>query len=70
MRLAMPTRPLWPLKNSQSSNPVDLEVALTRQAIWDSYSPNTLTLTPTAAGWMSYGTCMAQEVIATVVRWA
>ena len=33
MRLAMPTRPLWPLKNSQSANPAALAMTFTRRAI-------------------------------------
>ena len=41
MRRAMPTRPLWPLKNSQSANPAALAITLTRRAIWDSDSPKT-----------------------------
>ena len=39
MRRAMPTRPLWPLNNSQSANPAALAIALTRRAICDSDSP-------------------------------
>ena len=50
MRLAMPTRPLWPLKNSQFSSPAALAMAFTRRAICDSDSPNTFTSPPTPAG--------------------
>ena len=35
MRLAMPTRPLWPLKNSQSTRPAALAITFTRRAICD-----------------------------------
>ena len=41
MRRAMPTRPLWPLNNSQSANPAALAIALTRRAICHSDSPKT-----------------------------
>ena len=40
MRRAMPTRPLWPLNNSQSLKPAALAIAFTRRAIWDSDSLN------------------------------
>ena len=36
MRRAIPTRPLWPLKNSQSARPAALAVTFTRRAICDS----------------------------------
>ena len=45
MRRAMPTRPLWPLKNSQSASPAARAMAFTRRAIWDSDSPNTFSVT-------------------------
>ncbi len=38
MRRAMPTCPLWPLKNSQFSSPTAWAMAFTRRAIWDSDS--------------------------------
>ena len=47
MRRAMPTRPLWPLKNSQSERPADLAITFTRRAICESDSPNTFTAPPT-----------------------
>ena len=33
MRRAMPTLPLWPLKNSQSARPAALAITFTRRAI-------------------------------------
>ena len=51
IRRAMPTRPLWPLKNSQSASPAALAITFTRRAICDSDSPNTFCPPPTPAGW-------------------
>ena len=70
MRLAMPTRPLCPLKNSQFSNPAALAIAFTRRAIWDSDSPNTFPLPPTPAGQMASSAFMAAGVMATTAPWA
>ena len=50
MRRAMPTRPLWSLKNSQSGRPAALAMTFTRRAICDSDSPDTLFPRP-PAGW-------------------
>ena len=41
IRRAMPTRPLWPLKNSQSEGPAALAITFTRREICDFDSPNT-----------------------------
>ena len=70
MRRAMPTRPLWPLKNSQSANPAALAMAFTRRAICDSDSPNTFTSPPAPAGRMAFKACMAAGVMATTAPWA
>ena len=70
MRRAMPTRPLWPLKSSQSGRPAALAMAFTRRAIWDSDSPNTFWSPPTAAGRMAERACMAAGVMATTAPWA
>ena len=45
-------------------------MALTRRAIWDSDSPNTLTSPPTPAGRMAERACMAAGVTATTAPWA
>ena len=66
MRRAMPTRPLWPLKNSQSANPAALAMSFTRRAIWDYDSPNTLSSVLTPAGRMAESASMAAGVMATV----
>ena len=65
MRLAMPTRPLCPLKNSQSANPAALATTFTRRAICDSDNPNTFCLPSTPAGRMAESACMAAGVMAT-----
>ena len=70
MRRAMPTRPLWPLKSSQSANPAALAIAFTRLAICDSESPNTFTSPPTPAGRMAFRARMAEGVIAITAPWA
>ena len=70
MRRAMPTRPLWPLKNSQSARPAALAIAFTRRAIWDSDSPNTFTSLATPAGRIAERAPMAAGVMATVAPWA
>ena len=54
MRRAMPARPLWPLKDSQSTNPAALSMAFTRRAIWDFDNPKTFLLAPTSAGRMAF----------------
>ena len=69
-RRAMPTRPLWPLKNSQSARPAALAITFTRRAICDSDSPNTFTLPPTSAGRMASSARMAAGVMATTALWA
>ena len=70
IRRAMPTRPLWPLKNSQSVRPAALAITFTRREICDSESPNTLTSPPTPAGRMAERAPMAAEVMAPVAPWA
>ena len=55
MRRAIPTRPLWLLKNSQLTSPAALAIALTRRAICDSESPNTFTSLPAPTGRMAQG---------------
>ena len=70
MRRAIPTRPLWPLKNSQSANPAALAIAFTRRAIWDSDSPNTFSSLATPAGRMASSAFMAAGVMATTAPWA
>ena len=54
MRRAMPTRPLWPLKNSQSANPAALAMAFTRRAIWDFDNLKAFLLSSTSAGRMGF----------------
>ena len=44
--MAMPTLPLWPLKNSQSARPAALVITFTRRAICDSNSPSTCSPPP------------------------
>ena len=65
MRLAMPTRPLCPLKNSQSANPAALATTFTRRAICNSDNPNTFCLPSTPAGRMAESACMAAGVMPT-----
>ena len=60
-----PTRPLWPLKNSQSTRPAALAITFTRRAICDSDSPNTFLLLATPAGRMASNAFMAAGVMAT-----
>ena len=66
----MPTRPLWPMKNSQSARPAALAIAFTRRAICDSDHPNTFSLPSTPAGRMAFRASMAAGVMATTVPWA
>ena len=70
MRRAMPTRPLWPLKNSQSARPAARATAFTRRAIWDSDNPNTFAPPPTPDGRMASSARMAAGVTATTAPWA
>ena len=70
MRLAMPTRPLWPLKNSQSVNPAALAITFTRRAICDSDNPNTFTSPPTPTGRRASKAPLAAGVMATTAPWA
>ena len=42
----MPTRPLWPLKNSQLARPAALAMTFTRREICDTDSPKTFTSPP------------------------
>ena len=70
MRRAMPTRPLWPLKNSQSANPAALAMALTRRAIWDSDSLNTFTPPPIPTGRIASRAFIAAGATATTAPWA
>ena len=65
MRRAMPTRPLWPLKFSQSGRPAARATAFTRRAICDSDNPNTLSFLATPAGRMASRARMAAGVTAT-----
>ena len=48
MRRAMPTRPLWPLKNSQSANPAAWAIPLTRRGDLRFRQPEHLHLTTSA----------------------
>ena len=70
MRRAMPPRPLWPLKNSQSERPAALAIAFTRRAIWDSDSPNTFTSPPAPTSRRASRARMAAGVMATTAPWA
>ena len=70
MRRTMPTRPLWPMKNSQSARLAALAIAFTRRAICDSDHPNTFSLPSTPAGRMAFRASMAAGVMATTVPWA
>ena len=63
MRRAMPTRPPWPLKNSQSASLAALAMTFTRRAIWDSDSPNTFSSLATPAGRMVLRARMAAGVM-------
>ena len=47
IRRVIPTRPLFPLKTSQSVRPAALAIIVTRRATCDSNSPNTLCLPST-----------------------
>ena len=69
-RRAMPTRPLWPLKNSQSTRPAALAMTFTRRSTCDSDSPNTFTSPPTPIGRMASRARMAAGVMATTAPWA
>ena len=66
MRRAMPTRPLCPLKNSQSVKPAALAMAFTHREICDSDRPKTFSLLATPAGRMASKAFMVVGVMATV----
>ena len=67
---AIPTRPLWPLKLSQSGSPAALATAFTRRAICDADNPNTFSSLATPTGLMASRAFMAVGVMATTAPWA
>ena len=62
MRRAMPTRPLWPLKNSQSASHAARAIALTRPALCDSESLNTFSPLAAPAGRMASRAFMSLHI--------
>ena len=62
MRRAMQTRPLWPLKNSQSASPAARAIALTLRVLCDSESLNTFSPLAAPAGRMASRAFMSLHI--------